>query len=285
MFSFFQRYREPLIVGALLLVPLLTFLSSGHRGRDPNVVDRAVLAISSPLQGVLTWALHGAGDAVSGYVALRGAHEEARACRGELAEAHAELNALKEAQAENARLKALLGYSDGTSEPEILARVVGVNPTPHVQSVRLNRGESDGVRAGMPVVTREGVVGQVMRSVGSSSDVMLVTDPASRIGAMSQRTRVRATLSGSGDGKQLSLDFVRREDDLKEGDLVVTAGTDGVFPRGLLVGTVKEVQRPMVGMFLGGRVAPVVDLHKMEEVFVVPLAPDVLAPAAKEGAK
>lgn len=283
MFSLFQRYKEPLIVGALLLVPLISYLSSGHRGRDPNLVDRVVLAISSPVQGVLTWAIHGLGEGVAGYVALHGAHQEATACRNELAEAHAELNSLKEARAENARLKAMLGYSDGTSEPEILARVVGIDPTPHVQSVRLNRGEADGVRVGMPVVTREGVVGQVMRSVGGSSDVMLVTDPASRIGAMSQRTRVRATVTGSGDGKQLSLDFVRRDDDVKEGDQVVTAGTDGVFPRGLLVGTVKDVQRPLVGMFLGGHVDPVVDIHKVEEVFVVPLIPDVVAPAAREG--
>ncbi len=283
MFSLLQRYREPLVVGALLLVPLVLFLSSGHKGREPNLVDRAVLAVSSPVQGLFTWAINGVGSAVGGYVALRGAHEEAGECRVKLAEAHAELNALKEARLENERLKGMLGYVEGTVEQEILARVVGINPTPHFQSVRINRGESDGVRVGMPVVTREGVVGQVVLTVGGSADVMLVTDPNSRIGALDQRSRVRATATGAGDGKLLSLDFVRRDDDVKEGDVLVTAGTDGVFPKGLLVGTVKAVRRPQVGMFLGGALAPAVDVHRLEEVLVVPTLAQV--PGAPGGVR
>ena len=176
MFSFLRRYRELLIVGTLLLAPLISYLSSGHRGREPNFVDRAVLFISAPVQSVLTSAIDGVGGVGSGYLALRGAHEEALVCRTGLAEAHAELNSLKEAQAENARLKALLTYVEDSVDQEIVARVIGLNPSPQFQSIRVNRGEDDGVRAGMPVVTAEGAVGQIIRSVGGSADVMLLTD-------------------------------------------------------------------------------------------------------------
>ncbi len=271
MFSFFQRWREPIIVVALLIAPMVSFLSSGHRGREPNMADRVVLATSRPIQVVLTWAFSTVTGALSGYIALRGAHDEAQECRAQLAESHAELNALKEAEAENVRLKRALGYTETTTEPEILARIIGVNASVQSQSVRINRGESDGVRVGMPVVTPDGVVGQVIRSVGSSADVMLLTDTASRIGAVVERTRVRASVAGAGDGHQLSLEFVRREEDLVDNDVVLTSGTDGVFPRGLRIGTVQSVTRPTVGMFLGGRVSPTVDIDRVEEVLIIPV--------------
>lgn len=268
---FLSRHREPLIVAALLVSPLVSFLTSGHRGREPNFVDRLVLGISSPVQALLTWVFDGVSGAVSGYVALRGAHEEALACRTELAEAHAALNALKEAEAENRRLKAALNYVEQTTDQEIVARVIGLNPSARFQSIRIDRGENDGVRVGMPVLTPDGVVGQVVRAVGGSADVMLLTDPSSRIGAVLQRTRVRATVAGLGDGRRLSLNLVRREEDTKEGDEVVTSGTDGIFPRGLHVGTVHDVQRPAVGLFLTATVKPSVDLARLEEVLVIPV--------------
>lgn len=284
MFRFLSRYKEPLIVGALLVVPLLSYLSSGHRGREPNFVDRLILGVSSPVQAALTWAFNGVGGAVSGYVALRGAHDEALACRTELAEAHAALNALKEAEAENTRLKGMLGYVEQTTDQEIVARVIGLNPAAQFQSIRINRGEDDGVRAGMPVLTPDGVVGQVVRAVGGSADVMLLTDPSSRIGGVLQRTRVRATVAGLGDGRRLSLNLVRREDDTKDGDEVVTSGTDGIFPAGLHVGTVHDVQRPAVGMFLAATVKPSVDLARVEEVLVIPVAlPLPAAAVTREG--
>ena len=271
MLSFFQRYRELLIVGTLLLAPLVSYLTVGHRGRDPNFVDRAVLFVSAPVQSVLTSVIDGAGNVGSGYVALRGAHEEALQCRTGLAEAHAELNALKEAEAENARLKALLAYVEDTVDQEIVARVIGLNPSPTFQSIRINRGEDDGVRFGMPVVTAEGAVGQIVRAVGGSSDVMLLTDPQSHIGGVIQRTRVRVTISGAGGGRPLGLDVTRREDDVRDGDVVVTAGTDGIFPRGVRLGVVRAPERPSVGMFLKATLEPSVEFNRVEEVLVVPV--------------
>jgi rod shape-determining protein MreC len=281
----FQRFRDPLVIGVLLLAPLGLYLTTGHRGREPNVLDRALLALASPLQGALDQAFTGSGQAVGGYVALRGAHAEALTCRQSLAEARAELNELKEQHAENQRLKGMLAYTEATSDQEVTARVIGLNPSPLFQSVRLDKGEDDGVRVGMPVVTPEGVVGQVVRSLGRSADVMLLTDPASRIGVVLQRARVRGSAVGTGDGRRLSLNLVRREDDVRDDDVVVTAGSDGIFPRGLQVGTVKEVARPVVGLFLTARVVPAVDLHRIEEVLVIPQLLSVSFSTDQRGAR
>jgi rod shape-determining protein MreC len=286
MFKFLQRNREVIVVGALLVVPFVYHLVKGHRGRESNVVDGLVLKLTAPVQFALTWCIDGVADTVNGYVALRGAREEAQACRGELSVARAELNSREEARIENERLKATVGYVEATAEQEIVARVIGLNPSAQYQSLRINRGEDDGVRVGMPVVTPDGVVGQVVRSVSGSADVLLLTDPTSRVGAVVQRSRVRGLVSGTGGGHGLSLSLVRREEDVKDDDVVVTAGSDGIFPRGLLVGRVQNAQRPPVGMFLTGTVVPSADLSRAEEVLVIPVtmgAPAVLV--GKEGAK
>lgn len=271
MFSFLQRFKELLIIGALLLGPLISYLSSGHRGREPNFIDRSVRFISTPLQTALTWTIDGAMALASGYVGLRGAHDEARQCRAGLAQAHSELNALKEAEAENRRLKSMLHYVEETADQEIVARVVGLNPSPQFQSIHINRGEDDGVQVGMPVVTPDGAVGQVVRSMRGSADVMLLNDPSSRIGALIQRTRVRATVAGTGDGHRLSIDLVRREDDMRPGDVLVTAGSDGIFPSGIKIGVVESAERPTVGMFYRATLEPSVELNRVEEVLVIPV--------------
>lgn len=281
MFSLLKRYRDVLIVAALLLYPMVTYLSSGHRGRDPNFVDRAVLGIAAPVQDALTSITNGIGNGVAGYVALRGSHEEALSCRTELAETRAELHALKEAEGANVRLKAMLGYVEATPEIEVAARVVGINLSPHFLSMRINRGEDDAVRKGMPVVTPEGVVGQVVSSVGGSAEVMLVSDPQSKIGVTLQRSRVRATAVGVGDGKSLALENAGRGDDVLEGDLVITSGTDGVFPQGLVIGKIEDVKLVSGGMFLSASVVPAVNLRRVEEVLVVPLPTTVLAAPVK----
>lgn len=281
MLSLFKRYRELLIVGGLLLYPLVTYLSSGHRGREPNWVDRFVLTLASPVQRGLTALIEGAQSGVDGYVTLRGAREQRDSCVGELSQAKAELNALKEARAENERLRTLLKYEEGTVEPEIPARVIGVNASPHFVSLRIDKGESDGVRAGMPVVTADGVVGQVSRVVGGTADVMLLTDPSSRLGAVVQRTRARGTASGAGGGTSLHLENLLKEDDVVDGDTLITAGTDGVFPKGLVIGRIEGVVREPGNMFVRARVVPSADLRRVEEVLLLPsmlaLAPEVKA--------
>lgn len=284
MFNLLKRYRELLIVGALLVWPLISFLTTGHRGREPNFIDRTFLLVSTPVQSALTWAIDGAGDAVNGYVALRGAHEEALECRGALSLSQAELNSLKEMEAENLRLKAMLAYSEETVDQEIVARVIGINPSPQFLSIRINRGEDDGVRVGMPVVTPDGAVGQIVRSVDTSADVMLLTDPNSHIGGLVQRTRVRATVKGEGDGRRLGVELVRREDDARDGDVVVSAGSDGIFPRGVRLGTLRTPERPAVGMFMHALLEPAVDFSRVEEVLVIPVTMGIPSAAMGKGA-
>jgi rod shape-determining protein MreC len=266
-----QRYRELLTVSVLLLWPLVGYLTKGHRGREPNFIDRTVLWVTTPVQSGLTIAVSSLADGMNGYVALRGAHEDANECRVTLSQTQAEANSLREMEAENLRLKAMLNYSEASVDQEIVARVIGMNPSAQFLSIRINRGEDDGVHVGMPVVTPDGAVGHIVRAVGNSADVMLVADPLSRIGGVVQRSRVRVTAVGTGNGHELKLEVVRKEDDVKDGDIVVTAGSDGIFPRGVKLGTLRAPERPAVGMFLHATLDPSVDFSRVEEVMVIPV--------------
>jgi len=266
--SLLKRYRQLLLVSALLLVPLVAFLASGRRGREPNFVDRAVIALTSPLQSGLNWIIDGGIGLVNGYVDLRGVRRENDALRLENMQLRAAVQSLGEARTENERLRQLLGYTEAVPGPEIPARVVGVNPVAKLLSVRISSGEKQGVFEGMSVVTPDGIVGRVIRTTGHYADVALVTDPQSRVGVRVQRSRARGTAVGSGSGP-LILENMLRTEDVENGDLIITSGTDGVYPAGMVVGRVTNLEKKEHGMFQGADIVPAVDTTKLEEVLVV----------------
>jgi rod shape-determining protein MreC len=271
-------------VGVLLLYPLLAFLLSGRKGRDPNPIDRAVLAVTSPVQQALTTGFEGSVAAVRNYLDLREVRQDNDALRLENLQLRAAVQALGEARMENERLRKLLGYAEAVAGPEVTARVVAVNPVAKLLSVRIASGENDGVYRGMSVVTPDGIVGQVIRATGGSADVALVTDPQSRVAVRVQRSRARGTAAGTGAGP-LRLENMLRTEDVEEGDLIITAGTDGIYPPGLVVGKVTNLEKKEHGMFQGADIVPAVDTSKLEEVLVVGSPYSAMAPGSTaEGA-
>ncbi len=281
MLSLLKRYRTLLIVSALLLYPFGSFLTTGRRGREPNFVDRAFIGVSAPLQRGLIGLIDGVKFVVFGYLDLREVRQENERLRVETLQLRAAVQALGETRAENERLRTLLAYAEAQPGPEIPARVVGVNPVAKLLSVRINRGESDGVFQGMSVVTPDGIVGQVVRATGGWADVKLVTDPESRVAVRVQRSRARGTAAGLGKGP-LRLENMLRTEDIQEGDLIITSGTDGVYPPGLVVGKVTRLEKKEHGMFLEGDLQPAVDTTRMEEVLVVGSASGSLVQAGGE---
>jgi rod shape-determining protein MreC len=275
-----KRNRELIVVSLLLLYPLASFLAKSRLTREPNILDRAVLGMTSPLQRAFIWTFDGARSAWNGYIALRGVRAENLDLREQNRRLRSEANDLAEVRAENDRLKKLLAYSQSTPHLQLTARVLGVNPAATLLSLRIDRGEADGLRRGMPVVTPDGVVGTVQRVTGSYADVVLVTDPNSRIGVKIQRSRVRATATGKGENRALQLDNALRTEDLKEGDQVVTSGTDGVFPPGLSVGRITSLRRRNYGMVQNAEIAPAVDMTKLEEVLVIRTSAALPAPTS-----
>jgi len=268
--SLLRRYREPIYVAFLLAVPFAVFAARARKPMGHSWFDRAVLALTAPVEKAIVVAVNGVVDAWGGYVALRGVREENLRLRREVLHVRNEASVLSELKAENDRLKRLLEYADKTSPTRYLvAEVIAVGASPHSHVLRIARGTADGVTQGAPVVAPDGVVGQVAVATAHYADVQLILSPISAIPAISQRTRGRSTVKGVGDVTRCKLEYALRTDDLQDGDLLLTAGGPGFFPKGLPIGRVVNVQKRPTGMFTAADVLPAVSFSRLDEVMVM----------------
>ena len=271
MFALLKRYRELILVAVLLLVPLGVFFAHAKAPPDRSRLDRAVVWLATPVEKAIGWALTGVMNTWSGYVALRGAHDRAARLASEVRTLQLERQQLLAGRAEVERLRRLLALAEESPERRYLgARVIGVRlGTVGLQVLTVDRGSADGIARMMPVVVAEGVVGRVNAVSSSSADVLVLTDRNSSIAVRVDRTRARANVRGLGRPDGAKLDYALRAEDMIEGDLLVTSGTDGVFPRGLPVGKVTQLERTGHGLFQEARVVPAVDVTRLEEVLVI----------------
>ena len=149
MRSLLRRYREPVFVAFLLALPFAIFAAKARKPMSHNLFDRAVLALTAPVEKAIVMAVNGMQDAWHGYVALRGVREENLRLRRDVLHDHNEASALIEVKAENERLKRLLEYADRQSPTRYLvAEVIAVGASPHSHVLRIARGTADGVAQG-----------------------------------------------------------------------------------------------------------------------------------------
>jgi rod shape-determining protein MreC len=266
-----KRYRELILVAVLLLFPLAVFFAHARKPAERSRVDQVVLAVTSPVEKLVGLCVTSTLEAWHGYVALRGAHEEARARAKENELLKLQIDELQHERGENDRLRKLIGLAESAPRRAYLgARVIGVRLAPAgLQLITIDKGADDGLSRAMPVVVAEGVVGRVHTTAGHSADVLLAVDRNSSIAARVERTRARANVRGLGRPGLCRLDYALRSDDVIEGDLLVTSGTDAVFPAGLPVGRATRLQRAAPGLFQEGWVTPAVDPTRLEEVLVI----------------
>ncbi len=271
MFGLLKRYRELILVGLLLVVPLGVFFAHAKHPSERSRLDRVILVTTGPVEKGIGWVIGGVLNGWYGYVALRHAHEKA----GELAHRVTLLELdrleLERVRAENDRLRRLLAFTQVHPDRHVIgARVIGVRLDPKgLQLVTIDRGAADGVQRMMPVVVAHGVVGRVHVVNETTADVLLLSDRNSSIAVRVERSRARANVRGSGSPDQERLEYALRSDDIQEDDVLVTSGTDGVFPRGLPVGRVTSLKRTGQGLYQRADVTPAVDVTKLEEVLVV----------------
>jgi rod shape-determining protein MreC len=271
LFALARKYRE--VLALLFLVGFSTATLFAHRkpSSEQNAIERAVISAGAPIERGVNWTVFRVIDAYQGYVALREVRSENLNLRRELLHARDELAASSELTLENQRLRTLLDFARVQPLQTRAAPVIGdsVVPGALARSIRIGVGQQEGVRKGMAVLAAGGALGRVQQTHPHFSDVQLIVDPASAVAARVERTRARATVSGLGRDRRCRLEYALRSDDIEEGDVLVTSGTDGVFPAGIPLGKVVDVQRKTSGMFLHAQVIPAVDPRNLEEVLVV----------------
>ncbi|MEM9188725.1 MAG: rod shape-determining protein MreC [Myxococcota bacterium] len=271
--NWFRRFRDAAIVAALVAVPFFFLKANLTAPEETNWLDELVLQGSAPIQWVATEVSHGVSAVIEEYVWLvdvRGDNERLRAENARLRQEAAELQ--REA-AENIRLRELLALREQLGGEVLTAQVIGKEVSRYfrVVRVRLDRGERDFVREGMPVVSSEGLVGQIRRTAGRYSDVLLTVDQTSAVDVVIGEGGARGTLVGTGDDARYlcQVEDLERTEELAVGDEVYTSGYGRRFPAAILVGYVREIRREEFGLFQEVEVEPAVDFSRLEEVLVL----------------
>lgn len=259
--------RRLVLASIVLLLVALFLLPSQSQGLLQYVSSPLGEALSLPLQAISSID-HGISELWSGYVALQGVREENERLRKDMDLLLGQNSKLREAAAATERLKSLLQFKEQTPSAMVAAQVIGRDAANSYRSVIINKGESDGVRSDMGVVTPVGVVGRVVKTTGATAVVLLVTDPNNAIAGLIQRTRDEGIVEGTQQGLA-RLKYIPLLSTVRNGDRVVTSGLVGGFPRGLPVGTITRIDRAEGALFQSAELMPDVDMGRLEEVLVI----------------
>ncbi len=262
-----SRKLKTFLLFGLVLTLVLIFLVSTVGRQEFSTSHKLALELVGSLQSGVTRVTSMVRGGWGGYVALWGVREENLRLHSELQRLQADLVKYREAMANNIRLEKLLNLKKTLAAPFLTAQIVGRDPSQWFNTVIINQGTSDGVQMGMPVVSGEGVVGQVRNASPHYAKILLANDPNSAIDVLLQESRVQGIVKGNGKG--FDLQYVLKNNEVKEGETVLTSGMGGVFPKGLALGTVSKVVRNRRGMFQQIEVAPAVNFEQLEYLVII----------------
>lgn len=267
MWDLFGKKR--LIIAAVAIAAAFLIYSYSLKSRDhANFFERSVLTLSAPLMGVVSGFNSSILSFWNDYLVLVSAQKENLALKESIRRLNVRIIESQDILLENERLNNLLELKRSMQIPTVAAKVIGEDSAPWYRSIVIDRGSVDGLSEGLPVLATSGVVGRIVKVAPNSARVLLLTDHASSIAAMIQRSRARGVLKGKGGGS-CSLEFTVREDDVKVGDIVTTSGVGGVFQKGRILGEVTMVKKGEYGMFQTIDVKPAVNTFHIEEVLVL----------------
>ena len=288
--DFFLSRRNSLFIfiTLLLLFALVLMSLRAKQRKGVEFFDALLMEICFPLQKASTLTIKTARGIFQKYVFLVNLERENRMLKQKIAELQEENNRAKEMQLAIERLKQLHQFREKNSLSIIGAEVIGQDPSSWFKSVTIDKGERDGVKKGMAVISAAGVIGQILKTASHYATVLLITDYNSAIDSIVQRTRAKAIVEGEGENR-CQLKYLLRTEEVAVGDAVITSGLAGNFPKGLTVGEIKKVDKKGHGVFQYAELVPSVDLTKLEEVFVVmepiPPPPPPKEEKAKKGKK
>jgi rod shape-determining protein MreC len=272
MGEFGRRVRFAVLVVALVAVALVSMVSD-RRALMAGESELpwgtgAILDVAAPVQKMLAMPADLARETWRHYLALVGVRQENDRLRLELARLEDENLQLQEALVASGRLQRIAAMRADFEIPMLPAELVGGDASPWFRSVLFDRGRSDGVRPGMPVICEDGLVGLVTASAQRASRTMLLLDRQSAVDGTVQRSRARGIVRGQG-GDALAFEFVVRGGDVRVGDVVITSGLGGVYPKGLRIGRVTDVSDPGARLIQTATIEPAVDFGRLEQVFVM----------------
>jgi len=272
MESVLGRYRNLIILVGVLFLQVLGLAIQVKRGGGTDVENTRLIRIwgvgaITPFERLLVWTQNGTGNIWHNYFYLRGVRAENRQLKDQIEQMRLEQVRLSEDAAQARRLQTLLAFKEQFISRTVAAQVIGSSGSDLSRTVYIDKGENAGIKRDMAVMTADGIVGKVLLVYPSVSQVLLISDQSSGVGAILAKTRLQGVLRGTANG-EVVLERVMSDEQVPVGETVLTSGGDQIFPKGLPVGTVTKVGNGK-DLFLNIKIKPAANLSKLEEVLVL----------------
>jgi rod shape-determining protein MreC len=260
--------RKPLWITLTLVLAIHIGLISfqGRRHVDTGFVRVWMLDSLAPMEKAADRLSYGVRHVWERYIALIGVHDENQRLKRENDELRMQLIEQREAVLEAARIRELTALDQRRLGKSIVARVIGRDPA-RSQTITIDKGAVHGLRPDVAVVTTAGVVGRVIHTSNFFSIVQLIVDSQSAVGVMLQSSRLQGIVKGTG-GRNLELDYIDDDNELKTGDAFLSSGADRIYPKGLPVGVITSIG-PRRGLIKAVEIRPSVDFGRLEEVLCI----------------
>jgi len=264
--------RLSLLVGGLVAAATVSMvvdrraLRGGPRELPPWAGP--ILDATVPLQKAIAFPIDFVRHTWGHYADLVAVSERNEALKQRIAALEEQNLQLREALVAGGRLARIAEMRADFEVPMLPAQLVGSDVSAFFRSVLVDRGRSQGVLSGMPVISEEGVVGLVTATSERAARATLLLDRQTAIDGTVQRSRTRGIVRGRGS-ELVDFEFVARGGDVEVGDVVITSGLDGVYPKGLRVGIVTTVSEGDSGLLRTATLAPAVDFGRLEQAFVI----------------
>jgi rod shape-determining protein MreC len=284
-----SRHKSLVLLGGVIVLQVLLLAVQIKRDAQGRLIRVWTVGAVTPFERAGATGVGGIRGIWHHYFALQNTSRENEQLRKENDALKLQISQLESKAAEADRLAALLNFRQAQQKvPMLGARVIGTSADTASQTIYLDRGERDGIKRNMGVITPDGVVGKVIESYPNASQVLLLTDKDSGVGAMLVDSRIQSPVGGVGE-PLLAMKYVPNDDEVILGARVVTSGMDRIFPRDLPVGTVTQIKPG--NPFKQIRVKPAANLERLEEVIVllslqpIDFKKDVGTPAAEANEK
>ena len=281
-----SRHKSLVLLAGVILLQVLLLAVQIKRDSQGRLIRSWTVGAVSPFERAGSYGFGWFRDIWRNYFALRGTRKDNEELRRENDAMKLQIARLQGKAAEADRLAVLLNFRQSHADVPILAaRVIGGSAGSASLTIELDRGERDGIRRNMGVITPDGVVGKVIDAYPNTAQVLLLTDKDSGVGAMLEGSRIQSPVGGVGE-PLLAMKYVPNDDEVNPGERVVTSGMDRIFPRDLPVGTIAEIKPG--NPFKKIRINPAANLERLEEVLILltlhPLEMNKASGSAAQGA-
>ena len=230
-----ESFKQKMVINiAVLLLSIYGISNRDFKSSETSAFDKVLIDLFTPLQELVSYSQRSLKSSVEHYFLIVSASKENENLKRKVAVLENMLFKFRELERENLRLKNLLKFGQEIPKEKVLAQIVGWDSTSSRKIIRINKGESDGVRRFSTVVTADGVVGYIYQTSNNYSDIITILDQNNRVDAIVSRTRSHGIVEGFND-TQMTMKYVTRTEPVVLNDEVITAGLGNIYPKGLRV--------------------------------------------------